>query len=61
MRALEDTHALLWWLSDESRANTSSSKGHCRDQKYKIVSAASAWSTAHSAWRRFLNLLKGEN
>jgi PIN domain nuclease of toxin-antitoxin system len=46
MQALLDTHALLWWLSDEP-ALTRAARGIIADTKNLIlVSAASAWEIA---------------
>jgi PIN domain nuclease of toxin-antitoxin system len=46
MQALLDTHALLWWLSDEP-ALTKAARGIIAETKNLIlVSAASAWEIA---------------
>lgn len=46
MRALLDTHALLWWLSDDPALSRSSRKFVAETKNVPIVSAASAWEIA---------------
>lgn len=46
MRALLDTHALLWWLSDDSSLSPQARKFIARAENSAIVSAASAWEIA---------------
>lgn len=43
MRALLDTHALLWWLSDDPALTRSARKIIAETANTLIVSAASAW------------------
>jgi len=46
MRALLDTHALLWWLSDEPSLTRTARKIIADTENTLIVSAASAWKIA---------------
>ena len=46
MRALLDTHALLWWLSDDVALTRSARKTISDTKNTLIVSAASAWEIA---------------
>ena len=46
MRALLDTHALLWWLSDDPALTRSARKTIAETKNTLIVSAASAWEIA---------------
>lgn len=46
MRALLDTHALLWWLSDDPALSKPARKFIAETQNTVIVSAASAWEIA---------------
>jgi PIN domain nuclease of toxin-antitoxin system len=46
VRALVDTHALLWWLSDDPQLSTTARKFIGETTNYSIVSAASAWEIA---------------
>ncbi len=46
MRALLDTHALLWWLSDDPALSKPARKFIGETQNTVIVSAASAWEIA---------------
>lgn len=46
MRALLDTHALLWWLSDDSALMRAARKIIADTNNTLIVSAASAWEIA---------------
>lgn len=46
MRALLDTHALLWWLSDDPALSRSARKFIAETRNSAIVSAASAWEIA---------------
>ena len=46
MRALLDTHALLWWLSDEPSLTRTARKIIADTENTLIVSAASAWEIA---------------
>ena len=46
MRLLLDTHALLWWLSDDPALPTSARKLIARANNTVLVSAASAWEIA---------------
>ncbi len=46
MRALLDTHALLWWLSDDSALSRASRKIIADTKNTLVVSAASAWEIA---------------
>jgi PIN domain nuclease of toxin-antitoxin system len=43
LRALLDTHALLWWLSDDAALSNRARKFIANTQNSPIVSAASAW------------------
>ncbi len=46
MRALLDTHALLWWLADDPALSKSARKFIAETRNTAIVSAASAWEIA---------------
>ncbi|HXW91411.1 MAG TPA: type II toxin-antitoxin system VapC family toxin [Terriglobales bacterium] len=46
MRALLDTHALLWWLSDDPALSRAARKIIAETNNSVIVSAASAWEIA---------------
>ncbi len=46
MRLLLDTHALLWWLSDDPGLPASARKVIARGSNTVLVSAASAWEIA---------------
>ena len=46
MRALLDTHALLWWLSDDPALTRTARKIISEPKNTLIVSAASAWEIA---------------
>lgn len=46
MRVLLDTHALLWWLSDDTALTRSARKTIADTKNTPIVSAASAWEIA---------------
>jgi PIN domain nuclease of toxin-antitoxin system len=46
MRVLLDTHALLWWLSDDTALTRSARKIIADTKNTLIVSAASAWEIA---------------
>lgn len=46
MRALLDTHALLWWLSDDPALTRAARKIIADTKNTLIVSAASAWEIA---------------
>jgi PIN domain nuclease of toxin-antitoxin system len=46
MRLLIDTHALLWWLFDDSTLPVSARKHIARATNTILVSAASAWEIA---------------
>ena len=46
MRALLDTHALLWWLSDDPALSKPARKFIAETKNTVIVSAASAWEIA---------------
>jgi PIN domain nuclease of toxin-antitoxin system len=46
MRLLLDTHALLWWLSEDSSLPTSTRKAIAQANNTVWVSAASAWEIA---------------
>jgi PIN domain nuclease of toxin-antitoxin system len=46
VRALLDTHALLWWLSDDPALSRSARKFIAETRNSAIVSAASAWEIA---------------
>ena len=43
MRLLLDTHALLWWLSDDPALSTAARKAMAATSNVVLVSAASAW------------------
>src|SRR5579872_6323911 len=43
MRLLLDTHALLWWLADDSLLTAPARKAIAHKNNIVIVSAASAW------------------
>ncbi|HKN26113.1 MAG TPA: type II toxin-antitoxin system VapC family toxin [Candidatus Acidoferrum sp.] len=46
MRALLDTHVVLWWLSDDPALNSPARKFIAATENSVIVSAASAWEIA---------------
>lgn len=46
MRALLDTHSLLWWLSDEPALTRTARKIIAETTNTMMVSAASAWEIA---------------
>lgn len=46
MRALLDTHALLWWLSDDSALTRAARDVIADTRSTLVVSAASAWEIA---------------
>ncbi len=46
MRALLDTHALLWWLSDDPALSRPARKVIAETRNTVVVSAASAWEIA---------------
>lgn len=46
MRALLDTHALLWWLSDDPGLSKTARRVISNTENQMIVSAASAWEIA---------------
>lgn len=46
MRLLIDTHALLWWLSDDSSLSRTARKAMGETSNVLLVSAASAWEIA---------------
>ncbi|MGH9583692.1 MAG: type II toxin-antitoxin system VapC family toxin [Bryobacteraceae bacterium] len=46
MQALLDTHALLWWLSDDSALTKPARKIIAETKNVVFVSAASAWEIA---------------
>ena len=46
MRALLDTHALLWWVADSGRLSETAYRAIADEANEKLVSAASAWEIA---------------
>lgn len=46
MRLLLDTHALLWWFTDDSRLSTNARNAVMDEANAILVSAASAWEIA---------------
>ena len=46
MRALLDTHALLWWLADSERLSVPARRTIADESSEILVSAASAWEIA---------------
>ncbi len=46
MRLLIDTHALLWWLSDDPSLSRAARKAMADPSNELVVSAASAWEIA---------------
>ena len=46
MRALLDTHALLWWLADSERLSLPARRTIADESNAILVSAASAWEIA---------------
>lgn len=46
MRLLLDTHALLWWFTDDPRLSTHARAAITDDKNEILVSAASAWEIA---------------
>jgi PIN domain nuclease of toxin-antitoxin system len=49
MRALLDTHALLWWLDGDERLSLPARASISDDKNEILVSAASAWEIATKA------------
>lgn len=49
MRALLDTHALLWWLDGDERLSLTARAFLSYDKNEILVSAASAWEIATKA------------
>lgn len=46
VRILIDTHALLWWLSDDPSLSVAARKAMAETSNVLLVSAASAWEIA---------------
>jgi PIN domain nuclease of toxin-antitoxin system len=46
VRLLIDTHALLWWLSDDASLSRAARKAMAATSNVLLVSAASAWEIA---------------
>ena len=46
LRALLDTHALLWWVADSGRLSEAAYRAIADEANEKLVSAASAWEIA---------------
>ena len=46
MRLILDTHAFLWWLSDDAALSTAARKAMAATSNVVLVSAASAWEIA---------------
>ena len=46
MRALLDTHALLWWVADSGRLSEAAYRAIADETNEKLVSAAAAWEIA---------------
>lgn len=46
MRLLIDTHALLWWLSDDPSLSSAARQSMAATSNVLLVSAASAWEIA---------------
>ena len=46
MRALLDTHALLWWFADDPALSPAASRFIANTKNTLVVSAASAWEIA---------------
>ena len=46
MRLLLDTHALLWWVTDDRRLSQAARRAIADDGNDVLVSAASAWEIA---------------
>jgi PIN domain nuclease of toxin-antitoxin system len=46
LRALLDTHALLWWLSDDPALGKAARKFIAETRNTVVISAASAWEIA---------------
>ena len=46
LRALLDTHALLWWVADSGRLPEAAYRAIADEANEKLVSAASAWEIA---------------
>ncbi len=49
MRLLLDTHALLWWLTDDPRLRPDAKEAVADEKSHVAVSAASAWEIAIKA------------
>jgi PIN domain nuclease of toxin-antitoxin system len=47
MRLLLDTHALLWWQTDDARLSTRARAAIANETNEIFVSAASAWGDRH--------------
>lgn len=46
MRLLLDTHAFLWWVTDDSQLSTTAREAIGNESNEVFVSAASAWEIA---------------
>ena len=46
LRALLDTHALLWWVADSGRLSAAAYRAIADEANEKLISAASAWEIA---------------
>lgn len=46
MRLLLDTHAFLWWLSDDPRLGPKAREAIAKPENFVFVSAASVWEIA---------------
>jgi PIN domain nuclease of toxin-antitoxin system len=46
VRLILDTHAFLWWLSDDAALSTAARKAMAATSNVVLVSAASAWEIA---------------
>nr|VFK37622.1 MAG: PIN domain-containing protein [Candidatus Kentron sp. SD]VFK41296.1 MAG: PIN domain-containing protein [Candidatus Kentron sp. SD] len=46
MRVLLDTHALLWWFTDDDRLSEAAREIIANEENGIFVSAASAWEIA---------------
>lgn len=51
MNLLLDTHALLWWLTDDARLSPAARAAVVKGSNVVVVSAASAWEIAIKAAR----------
>ena len=62
MQLLLDTHALIWWLSKDSRLSTRAYEEIANPQNLVFFSAASAWEIAiKKSLKKGFTMLKNLN